>query len=641
MRILLTFTSLIAFVACLPESGKRPEPSLSPVVATTATVTVQETQTPDAKDPTPLSTSTPSNHPSQTQTTPLSDLRSTVSSVNTPTSVAPVPRPTEPPVLSPTSTPASVLVRSPTPTLVSTSTPSPTPTSTPIPIYQLEFEKLVGNFSDEDREILGKLVEDGDLSDQDRVWLHRLNEYTGKVRTAVVSSPMTIDGSITEPELEFLSTVDQFHPDLVVATVSKVESPQAQSFSGDFVLSSGELTALQTAQSLFGLPEFYEGWPLWDLTLSETQALLSILTYYDPFTTLHELRADPADPDSDGAEIFRTLDEHGVFPGECVYCHGQVYPWQDGFWPADEYDELVISVGLHRRYRLIHLAHAAAVQHRSLSPCDAGNFSAVDVNALGYVNAIGGAHDVDTGFSEEFPLVVAGVRLTQDLIEYSQFDTSSGRPHILLDFREFRSPRYAEVGEVLSPFTVGAGILENMEGPKTCLRLMKAIFEWSAKRHDHYLGRGDGRQKMYWRIFPENPIVPPPWAELLHYETARKNGMTVALLRSMNIPSIFGAIFNQGIDFKFQYRALDTGEPLRDHKSGLQLTAPVEIIMPYHRKFNHHNYAYGWAYGYDSRDFWPQDIPEYCHFENRDQPKFYIRTDIGIPVVYMICKPVQ
>ena len=93
-----------------------------------------------------------------------------------------------------------------------------------------------------------------------------------------------------------------------------------KAFLADGTLSKTEIAALDRAQSVFGMETFYNAWELDALTPNEVHAVLYMLTFYDPYTTVHDVTADPDDPDAEGAEITRTLDDFGVYPGACLYC---------------------------------------------------------------------------------------------------------------------------------------------------------------------------------------------------------------------------------------------------------------------------------------------------------------------------------
>ena len=93
-----------------------------------------------------------------------------------------------------------------------------------------------------------------------------------------------------------------------------------KAFLADGTLSETEIAALDRAQSVFGMEKFYNAWELDALTPNEVHAVLYMLTFYDPYTTVHDVTADPDDPDADGAEITRTLDDFGVYPGACLFC---------------------------------------------------------------------------------------------------------------------------------------------------------------------------------------------------------------------------------------------------------------------------------------------------------------------------------
>ena len=126
---------------------------------------------------------------------------------------------------------------------------------------------------------------------------------------------------------------------------------------------------------------FYRAWELDALKPNEVHAVLHMLTFYDPYTTVHDVTADPDDPEAEGAQITKALDDFGVYPGHCLHCKGQVFFQPRDHIPAED------DVGLYRRVILQHLAHHAKVQADALSPCDLRDFTEEELAALGFIEA--------------------------------------------------------------------------------------------------------------------------------------------------------------------------------------------------------------------------------------------------------------
>ena len=132
------------------------------------------------------------------------------------------------------------------------------------------------------------------------------------------------EGVITPPDLA------HYHPKLREAVLHPApEMAGDKAFLADGELSESEVKALERAQSVFGIPAFYNAWELDTLELNEVQAALYMLSFYDPYTVVNDITADPADPEAEGARMTRALDDFGVYPGSCVYCKGQEYPRED------------------------------------------------------------------------------------------------------------------------------------------------------------------------------------------------------------------------------------------------------------------------------------------------------------------------
>ena len=159
------------------------------------------------------------------------------------------------------------------------------------------------------------------------------------------------------------------------------ESASGAGFLSDGALSSEEINALQRAQSVFGLRPFHRAFNLASLPVNQVQALLHMLTFYDPYTVVHDVTADPADPDAEGARLTGVLDDFGVSPGSCVYCKGQRYGGSSED-ARNRYSQAVGTATLERT-RLLNLMHHATVQADGLSPCDLNDFTEAELLALG------------------------------------------------------------------------------------------------------------------------------------------------------------------------------------------------------------------------------------------------------------------
>ena len=174
-----------------------------------------------------------------------------------------------------------------------------------------------------------------------------------------------------------------YHPQLRAAVLSEPPATAGdKAFLTDGRLSETEIAALDRAQSVFGLEKFHRAWELDALETNEVHAVLHMLTFYDPWTTVHDVTADPDDPESEGAALTRALDDFGVYPGVCLYCKGQRFGQSRDRIPA-EYD-----IGVFRRVILQHLAHHAKVQADALSPCDLRDFTEEELVALGFIERV-------------------------------------------------------------------------------------------------------------------------------------------------------------------------------------------------------------------------------------------------------------
>ena len=115
-------------------------------------------------------------------------------------------------------------------------------------------------------------------------------------------------------------TLANYHPQLRDAVLADVpDTAGDQAFLADGELSEIEIAALDRAQSVFGMDTFYRAWELNALPPNHVHAVLYILTFYDPYTTVHDVTADPDDPNAEGAALTRALDDFGVYTPERVF----------------------------------------------------------------------------------------------------------------------------------------------------------------------------------------------------------------------------------------------------------------------------------------------------------------------------------
>ena len=271
-----------------------------------------------------------------------------------------------------------------------------------------------------------------------------------------------------------------YHPKLRESVLAAVPDTAGDSaFLADGELSDAEIAALDRAQSVFGLEPFYRAWELDELPPNHVHAVLYILTFYDPYTTVHDVAADPDDPDAEGAALARTLDDFGVSD-------------EDGgdWWGST-------GVRLLRGMPLLHLAHHAKVQADALSPCDLRDFTEEELIALG-VNAYNTpAHNF-----------VASARLTDEMLAASIDYSPRGYPPRGDPSRMGWRPAKVLIrpGEVLSPFTHAMRAIggpPSERGLEPCLEAVKRIVEWDAKRYDHFLEHGWQELYPFFRdIFP-------------------------------------------------------------------------------------------------------------------------------------------
>ena len=294
----------------------------------------------------------------------------------------------------------------------------------------------------------------------------------------------------------------EYHPKLQEAVLADVPDTAGDSaFLADGKLDADEIAALDRAQSVFGLDKFYRAWELDALAPNEVHAVLHMLTFYDPYTTVHDVTADPDDPDAEGAQITKALDDFGVYPGVCLYCKGQRFGQSRDHIPA-EYD-----IGLFRRAILQHLAHHAKVQADALSPCDLRDFTKEELVALGVMEQRGANSERGSNLEHKTPYVIlphnftASVRLTDELLGFG-IDAPRGRD----PGRERTAKVLIRPGEVLSPFThamrAAGGVPPYERGLEPCMEAVKGIVDWDRKRYSHFTRLGEELEPFFIDIFP-------------------------------------------------------------------------------------------------------------------------------------------
>ena len=353
--------------------------------------------------------------------------------------------------------------------------------------------------------------------------------------------------------------LENYHPQLREAVLSEPpETAGDGAFLADGVLSDGEIRALDRAQSVFGLETFYRAWELEALATNEVHAVLHMLTFYDPYTTVHDVTADPDDPESEGAELTRALDAFGVYPGACLHCKGQLTNQpRDYIKPEDD-------LGVLRRAILLHLTHHAKVQADALSPCDLRDFTEEELVALGdleerspssFVYSNGPATSVSVYQMLQYNFV-ASVRLTDKLLG---FGIDEPKPYLFigalrrhpLPDRPHTAKPLIRPGEVLSPFTHAmraVGGPPSRRGLEPCMEAVKAIVDWDRNRYVHFIQEGNALAHEYFNnIFPpyqlkvlsRNGLI-PAWAWFLVDESGGQD-KSVRLMnqfRALNLPAI-------------------------------------------------------------------------------------------------------
>ena len=447
----------------------------------------------------PTSTHTPTPAPTATQTAPTATL--TPAPTPTPT-LTPTPTATHTPTPTATLTPTPTATHTPTPTATPTVTPTPTATHTPTPTFT------------------------------------PTNTPTPTATHTPTPTPT--------PDPVALKLAE-YHPQLQEAVLADVPDTAGDSaFLADGKLDADEIAALDRAQSVFGMDKFYRAWELDVLAPNEVHAVLHMLTFYDPYTTVHDVTADPDDPDAEGAQITKALDDFGVYPGVCLYCKGQRFALSRHRIP-EEYD-----IGLFRRAILQHLAHHAKVQADALSPCDLRDFTKEELVALGVMEQRGaneerGSNDVFWRYLTHSSYLIlphnftASVRLTDEMLAKTVF---LRRPEAVL----------VRPGEILSPFTHAmraAGGPPSERGLEPCLEAVKRIVDWEWKRdQSDGLAREETKELksgLAYFIFPPwNQVFGvaaldlPTWAWFLvdNFGGQDKSIRLMNQFRALNLPAV-------------------------------------------------------------------------------------------------------
>ena len=480
-----------AAAKAIADAAHTPSPTNTPTAAPTHTPT--PTSTPTAAPthtpaPSPTNTHIPTVKPTATHTpapTPTSTHTPTVKPTATHTHTpAPTPTvaPTHTPTAAPTPTPTAAATNTPTPTATHTPTPTPTATHTPSPTPTAT--------------------------------------HTPTPTATPTPDPVTL-------------ALANYHPQLREAVLADVPDTAGDSaFLADGNLSDAEIAALDRAQSVFGMETFYRAWELDALAPNQIHAVLYMLTFYDPYTTVHDVTADPDDPNAEGAALTRALDDFGVYPGICLYCKGQISGQPRGHI-ADEDG----GIGLHRRMILLHLAHHAKVQSDALSPCDLRDFTEEELVALGETELRApSSHAWAYGMMKRN--FAASVRLTDELIEAGSWGGARGAAVLI------------RPGEVLSPFTHAmraAGGPPRERGMEPCLEAVKRIVDWDVKRYAHFAEQGKDLAPFFARAFPPfrwrgyiGSGDSPPWVWfLVNQSGGQDKGIRLMnQFRALNLPAV-------------------------------------------------------------------------------------------------------
>ena len=357
----------------------------------------------------------------------------------------------------------------------------------------------------------------------------------GSTPTAVDAVPAISTHALTPTDTPdpVLTILADYHPKLQEAVLHPAPNTAGdKAFLADSELSESELRALERAQSVFGIPAFYNAWELDTLEANEVQAALYMLSFYDPYTVVNDITADPADPEAEGARMTRALDDFGVYPGSCVYCKGQRYgdPRKD-WWGLDP------NPTFHRT-KLLNLVHHATVQADMLSPCDLNDFSEEELLALGVMVP---AHGGRLLYSRGMVSFTHSIRLTNELL-----NSASRGAAVHGESREWIANAVGvlvQPGEILSPFTHAiraTGGPPTARGMELCLKAVEGIVDWDSKRYIHFTGAWNSVSPIIEYIFPESPHVPPVWATFLLYESGGqdKGERLAAQFRALNMPAV-------------------------------------------------------------------------------------------------------
>lgn len=470
--------------------GARPEAAPTPTVAPTVVVTRAAAPLPaQMSTPTSAAALSPAPSPTTTAAPPPHMSPSPTPPADTPATVTPTPAPTAEP------TPSSASAQSSTPSATATpaGTPIPTPAPTPVPTPE----------------------------------------------PAPTPAPAATATPEPQSDAQIAQTLSGYHPQLRAAVLAAPpDSAGELGFLADKALTSDEINALRRAQSVFGLEAFYRAFDLASLPVNHVQALLRMLTFYDPYTVVHDVTADPADRDAEGARLTRALDDFAVSPGSCVYCKGQTYAGGSDD-DSGRYSAAVGSETLERT-RLLNLVHHATVQADALSPCDLNDFTEAELLALGSMTTLpgGGGH---ISYRAGMPSLTQSIRLTEELLQ-----TSSRAQRELgqrLPAREDAADVLVKPGNILSAFThaiAASGGAPASRGIEECRQAVNGIVEWDRNRYVHFLGGWDDYMaRIVERIFPQNPQNPATWTTFLTYESGGqdKGERLTAQFRALNLPA--------------------------------------------------------------------------------------------------------
>ena len=410
----------------------------------------------------------------------------------------------------------------------------------------------------------------------------------------------------------------EYHPQLREAVLADVPDTAGDSaFLADGKLDADEIAALDRAQSVFGMDKFYRAWELDALTPNEVHAVLHMLTFYDPYTTVHDVTADPDDPDAEGAQITKALDDFGVYPGVCLYCKMQRFAQRRDHIPAED------DIGLFRRAILQHLAHHAKVQADALSPCDLRDFTEEELVALGVMEQRGayeerGANDPDGVYRSSYVILphnfTASVRLSDELL-----DAGIDVPRNHLGAVERTGAVLIRPGEVLSPFTHAmraAGGPPSERGLEPCLEAVKGIMDWERKRYVHYSGHWLplDLEPFFRDIFPawnedfgQAPQDLPTWAWLLVDESggSDKSIRLMNQFRALNLPAV-----RESKGIYYDERAARVSVRIHGHRG--VLLSPYRLHL--HRNVGFAESEHNMDIGDLIRD---ESFPERCRIERR------------------------